>query len=71
MKEISEDLGTLTEGYTGAEIALICREAILTSLEEEDTTSNSIWRNLKTSLTKIKKRLSAEHIQKFRCFSLE
>ncbi|KAH7521272.1 hypothetical protein FEM48_Zijuj07G0015400 [Ziziphus jujuba var. spinosa] len=48
-----KDLACLTEGYTGADISLICREAALAALEKNFNASEIRMQHLKTAVSQV------------------
>ncbi|GMN22669.1 hypothetical protein TIFTF001_043556 [Ficus carica] len=48
-----KDLSSLTEGFTGADISSICREAALKAMEENLHATEITMEHLKTSITKL------------------
>ncbi len=69
-----DELATITEGYTGSDIALLCREAIMIPIRELDKTEGLIGdaepRNVSrtdfiSSMAKIKPVVSPDELRKF------
>lgn len=58
-----EDLGERTEGYSGAEIAAVCKEAALAALEESLQAKEVRWKHFEKALAAVKPRTSAESIK--------
>ncbi|CAN8279633.1 unnamed protein product [Cochlearia groenlandica] len=48
-----KELASITEGYTGADISLICREAALTALEETLEAEDISMRHLKAAISRV------------------
>ncbi|XP_031554574.1 ATPase family protein 2 homolog [Actinia tenebrosa] len=55
-----EDLGERTEGYSGAEIAAVCKEAALSALEEDIQAKEVRWRHFEKALSAVKPRINME-----------
>ncbi|KAK3737855.1 hypothetical protein QZH41_015785 [Actinostola sp. cb2023] len=58
-----EDLGEKTEGYSGAEIAAVCKEAALAALEEDLQANEVRWSHFEKALTAVKPRTSMESLK--------
>lgn len=63
-------LGDKTEGYTGAEIVNICREAGLGSIKRDIESQSVDWADFECALDKVKKRVTKEVIESYRNFEL-
>lgn len=60
------------EGYSGAEIGAVCREAAMKAMEDFEFTGSLIGisrTNLEDALREVKPRTSPESIKYFECFS--
>lgn len=57
------ELANLTDGYTGAEIASICRESSLIALEKDFNNIKLDINNYKTAIDKIKPQVTKELIR--------
>lgn len=57
-----------TDGYTGAEISLVCRESALIALQQDINCTNVEMEHYELALRKVKRRLSIETIAKYRNF---
>ena len=69
MGEFSELMAKQTENYTGAELSLICREAVVMALEENIECDTIQLEHLEKSLKRFKKRLTSFEISKYEQFS--
>jgi AAA family ATPase len=58
-----EDLGEKTEGYSGAEIAAVCKEAALAALEEDIQAKVVRWKHFEKALSAVKPRITMESIK--------
>lgn len=58
-----------TEHYTGAEISLICREAVMLALEEDLECQHILLSHLEGALKRVKRRLTWDIIAKYQQFS--
>ena len=67
--EFSELMAKQTENYTGAELSLICREAVVMALEENIECDTIQLEHLEKSLKRFKKRLTSFEISKYEQFS--
>lgn len=63
-----EDLGEQTEGYSGAEIAAVCKEAALAALEEDLQAKEVRRRHFDKALAAVKPRTSSESIKFYDTF---
>ena len=60
-----EELAEKTEGYTGADIAALCREAALTALREKGRPTKVIMRHFAEALKKVQPSVSREDISRY------
>jgi|JI6StandDraft_1071083.scaffolds.fasta_scaffold1087358_2 transitional endoplasmic reticulum ATPase len=58
-----------TEHYTGAEISLICREAVMLALEDNIDCENIGVEHLEGALKRVRRRLTWDIIAKYEQFS--
>jgi SpoVK/Ycf46/Vps4 family AAA+-type ATPase len=64
-----EQLAQMTEGYTGAELTALCREAAYRALREDIHIEHVEWRHFMWALETVKPRLSAKMIQFYESFA--
>lgn len=69
VEELSVAMAIKTEHYTGAEISLICREAVMLALEENLDCEHIQMAHLEGALKKVKRRLTWDIIAKYQQFS--
>jgi len=60
-----EDLSTRTEGYTGADIEAVCREAALNAARENINTEKVALKHFEHALTKIRPSLTGEDLMDY------
>jgi len=60
-----EELAELTEGYTGADIAALCREAALTALREKGKPTKVTMRHFMKALEKVQPSISREDVSRY------
>lgn len=68
IEELAETLASKTDGYTGAEISLVCRESALIALQDDINCINVEMMHYELALKKVKRRLSNETIAKYKNF---
>lgn len=69
MKYLSELMASKTQDYTGAEISLVCREAVMIAMEANIECEFIEQEHLEAALRKIRKRLTKELITRYEQFS--
>lgn len=69
VKQLSELMASKTQDYTGAEISLVCREAVMIALESNIDSEFITQEHLEAALRKVKKRLTKDVIIKYEQFS--
>ena len=60
-----EKLANLTEGYSGAEICLICREAGMNALRRNIESTEVLNKDFLEALNKVKPRITQEMINNY------
>jgi len=60
-----EKLAEMTEGYTGADIAAVCREAAITALRETGKPTKVTMRHFEKALGKVKPSVSKEDLMRY------
>ncbi len=60
-----EKLADMTEGYTGADIAAVCREAAIIALREAGKPTKVTMRHFEEALKKVKPSLTKEDIERY------
>lgn len=64
----AEKLAKLTDGYSGAEIANVCRVAGTLALRESLSNEHIAWKHFELALAKVRPRTRAEHLRAYEKF---
>ncbi|HDJ97145.1 MAG: AAA family ATPase, partial [Thermoprotei archaeon] len=60
-----QEIAELTEGYTGADLAALCREAAMTALREYGKPGEVKMEHFKKAMEKVKPSVSREDYQRY------
>jgi len=60
-----EEIAEITEGYTGADLAALCREAAIEALREEGKPTKVKMKHFKQALERVKPSISKDDLKKY------
>lgn len=69
VKNRTDELVKMSEGYSGAEIVAVCNEAALFAMQENIDIDAVAWRHFQQSFATLKPRTSQEMLKNFQKFA--